>query len=306
MPCRATRPLTWTTCLTGDRRLRQRDASDSIGYFNCATSTASSNGSICQNCSIATGRCPQCRPRSQTSAQDAVSLLKPQPDKQNSLVELARDPRLIRCLIRKCLLPTAPHPIWHRAPIPSEAGEMVIAEQKDAASLAKLAVDCEAIMTNWVKVRVGHRRRAECKIIGVWESVWTISTWRPPPVAGSSSPTCPTMSGRSRRHALALLLTLARKTGVLSSRKQGPAATTTRVRGYEGSKGKRWHRRARQHGCRLAEKQCRCVARSNHRPHAKGYQELPPGVSWCEMDQLRGAITSSTSATPEQNISCRA
>ena len=48
-----------------------------------------------------------------------------------------------------------------------EAGaELVVAKQSDAASLAKLAADCDAIMTNWAKVSEGVIAACpRCKII---------------------------------------------------------------------------------------------------------------------------------------------
>ena len=51
--------------------------------------------------------------------------------------------------------------------IVSDAGaELIVADKTDAGSLARLAANCQAIMTNWVKVPEGVIATApECKIV---------------------------------------------------------------------------------------------------------------------------------------------
>src|SRR5262245_57013933 len=59
-----------------------------------------------------------------------------------------------------------PYLDFERSILREADADLILPEQKDAAALAKLAVDCEAIMTNWVKVPEPVIAAApKCKII---------------------------------------------------------------------------------------------------------------------------------------------
>jgi len=172
-----------------------------------------------------------------------------------------------------------------------EAGaELIVAEQKDAASLAKLAVDCEAIMTNWVKVPESVIAAApKCKIVarlGIGLDNIDVAAATSRRIMVTNVPDYCLVE--VAEHALALLLTMARKTAFYHHEtKQGR---------YNLQGGPRLRRIEGQTlgiiglgniGRRLAEKAVPLklhVLTTGRTP--KGHQELPPGVSWCEMDEL--------------------
>src|SRR5262245_54504535 len=96
-----------------------------------------------------------------------------------------------------------------------EAGaELLIAEQKDPASLAKLAADCEAIMTNWIKVPESVIAAApRCKIIarlGIGLDNIDVAAATRRRIMVTNVPDYRLVE--VAEHALALLLTMARKT----------------------------------------------------------------------------------------------
>jgi D-3-phosphoglycerate dehydrogenase len=170
--------------------------------------------------------------------------------------------------------------------------ELIVAEQKDAASLAKLAVDCAAIMTNWVKVpEPVIAAAAKCKIIarlGIGlDNIDVAAATRRGIIVTNVPDYCLV---EVAEHALALVLTMARKTAFYHHE--------TKSGRYNLQDGPRLRRLEGQTlgiiglgniGRRLAEKAVPLklhVLTTGRTP--KGHQELPPGVSWCEMDELLG------------------
>jgi D-3-phosphoglycerate dehydrogenase len=172
-----------------------------------------------------------------------------------------------------------------------EAGaELIVAEQKDAASLAQLAADCEAIMTNWVKVPESVIAVApKCKIIarlGIGlDNIDVAAATRRRIMVTNVPDYCLV---EVAEHALALLLTMARKAAFYHHE--------TKSGRYNLQAGARLRRIEGQTlgiiglgniGRRLAEKAVPLrlhVLTTGRTP--KSHQELPPGVSWCEMDEL--------------------
>jgi len=172
-----------------------------------------------------------------------------------------------------------------------EAGaELVVAEQKNAASLAKLAADCEAIMTNWVKVPESVIAAApKCKIIarlGIGLDNIDVAAATSRRIMVTNVPDYCLVE--VAEHTLALLLTMARKAAFYHYE--------TKSGRYNLQDGPRLRRIEGQTlgiiglgniGRRLAEKAVPLklhVLTTGRTP--KGHQELPPGVSWCEMDEL--------------------
>src|SRR5262245_3152160 len=95
-----------------------------------------------------------------------------------------------------------------------EAGaELIVAEQKDAESLARSAADCEAIMTNWAKVPESVIAAApRCKIIsrlGIGlDNIDVVAATRRGILVTNVPDYCII---EVAEHALALILALARK-----------------------------------------------------------------------------------------------
>jgi D-3-phosphoglycerate dehydrogenase len=168
--------------------------------------------------------------------------------------------------------------------------ELVVAEQKDPESLAKLATTCDAIMTNWAKVPESVIAACpDCKIIsrlgiGLDNIDVAFATKRRIPVTNVPDYCVIEVA----EHALALLLSMARKTTFYHYETQsgrynlqdGPALR--RLEGQTlGIVG------LGNIGRRLAEKAVALrlhVVTTGRTP--KTHQELPPGVTWVEFDDL--------------------
>ena len=172
-----------------------------------------------------------------------------------------------------------------------EAGaELIVAELKDATSLAKLAADCDAIMTNWVKVPESVIAAApKCKIIarlGIGLDNIDVAAATSRRIIVTNVPDYCLVE--VAEHALALLLALGRKAAFYHHE--------TKSGRYNLQDGPRLRRIEGQTlgivglgniGRRLAEKAVPLklhVLTTGRTP--KGHQELPPGVSWCEIDEL--------------------
>jgi D-3-phosphoglycerate dehydrogenase / 2-oxoglutarate reductase len=168
--------------------------------------------------------------------------------------------------------------------------ELIVAQQTDAQTLSQLAADCDAIMTNWAKVSqevIAAARR--CKIIsrlGIGLDNIDVAVATQHGIVVTNVPDYCVVE--VAEHALALLLSLSRKTAFYhyetkSGRynlQDGPALR--RIEGQTlGIVG------LGNIGRRLAEKavalKMRVLAMGRTK---KTQQDLPPGVTWCEFDQL--------------------
>ncbi len=172
-----------------------------------------------------------------------------------------------------------------------EAGaELVVAEKNDPESLAQLAADCEAIMTNWAKVPESIIAAApRCKIIarlGIGlDNIDLAAATRRGIVVTNVPDYCVI---EVAEHALALLLAFSRKvTFYHQETKSGrynlqAGPTLRRIEGQTlGIIG------LGNIGRRLAEKavSLRLHVLTTGRT-TKSHQELPPGVTWCEREEL--------------------
>jgi D-3-phosphoglycerate dehydrogenase len=177
-----------------------------------------------------------------------------------------------------------------RAILQKANAELVVAEQKDAASLGRLAVDCDAIMTTWAKVPESVITVASrCKIIsrlgiGLDNIDVAAASRRGIPVTNVPDYCISEVA----EHALSLMLSMARKVAFYhletkSGRyilQDGPV-----LRRFEGQTlgivglG--------NIGRKLAEKAVALGVRVLASGRAKkDPSELPVGVSWCEFDDL--------------------
>jgi D-3-phosphoglycerate dehydrogenase len=177
-----------------------------------------------------------------------------------------------------------------RSILKDAGAELVVAEKKDAESLAHLAADCEAIMTNWAKVPESVIAAApRCKIIarlGIGlDNIDVAAATRRGIVVTNVPDYCVI---EVAEHALALLLAQARKVAFYHHEtKSGrynlqSGATLRRIEGQTlGIFG------LGNIGRRLAE---RAVALRLHvlttGRTKKDHKELPPGVMWRERDEL--------------------
>ncbi|MGD9720073.1 MAG: C-terminal binding protein [Pirellulales bacterium] len=165
--------------------------------------------------------------------------------------------------------------------------ELIVASEKDAASLARLAAGCDAIMTNWAKVPAEVIEAApQCRIIsrlGIGLDNIDVATASRRGIIVTNVPDYCLIE--VAEHALALLLALARKVGFYHQQ--------TKSLGYELQAGPTLRRIEGQTlgivglgniGLRLAEK-----------AQALGLQiigttrtarPMPPGVRRCELDEL--------------------
>ncbi len=173
----------------------------------------------------------------------------------------------------------------------AEAGvELVVAEQQDGESLAKLAADCDAIMTNWAKVTEQVITAAKrCKIIsrlgiGLDNIDVAVATQRG--IVVTNVPDYCVIE--VAEHALASLLSLSRKVAFYHHE--------TKSGRYKLQDGPQLRRIEGQTlgiiglgniGNRLAEKavslRMRVLATGRKR---KTHHDLPAGVTWCELDEL--------------------
>jgi D-3-phosphoglycerate dehydrogenase len=168
--------------------------------------------------------------------------------------------------------------------------ELVVAEKTDAASLAKLAADCDAIMTNWAKVPESVIAASpKCKIIsrlGIGLDNIDVAAATQRRIVVTNVPDYCVVE--VAEHALALLLTMARKTGFYHHESKSGR--------YNLQSGPELRRIEGQTlgiiglgniGTRLAEK---AVALRMHvlttGRSRKTHQQLPAGVTWCEFDDL--------------------
>lgn len=168
--------------------------------------------------------------------------------------------------------------------------ELVVAEQKDAASLAQLAADCDAIMTNWAKVPAAVIDAApNCKIIarlGIGlDNIDVAAATRRGIIVTNVPDYCLI---EVAEHALALMLALARKVAFYQyetkqgryNLQDGPAlrrieGQTLGILGF-GNIGRKLAEKAVGIGMKV-------LASGRTR---KTTSELPAGVAWCEFDQL--------------------
>ncbi|HZZ29666.1 MAG TPA: C-terminal binding protein [Pirellulales bacterium] len=168
--------------------------------------------------------------------------------------------------------------------------ELIVAQRKDEEALARLAVDCDAIMTNWARVSESVIAAAErCKIVarlGIGlDNIDVPAATRRGIVVTNVPDYCVV---EVAEHALALLLSLSRKAAFYHyetkqgryNLQAGPAlrrieGQTLGIIGF-GNIGRR-----------LAEKaiglKLNVLATGRAR---KSQHELPTGVNWCELDQL--------------------
>ena len=173
-------------------------------------------------------------------------------------------------------------------PILAEAdAELIVAERSDAKSLAKLATDADAIMTNWARVdEPVLSAAAKCRIvarlgIGLDNIDVDFATRRGMMVTNVPDYCLIEVA----EHALALVLALARKVGyynTLAKRQlyqlqSGPAlrrieGQTLGIVGF-GRIGRKLAEKAAPLGLRI-------LATS------RGLRDLPLGVEWCELDDL--------------------
>jgi D-3-phosphoglycerate dehydrogenase len=168
--------------------------------------------------------------------------------------------------------------------------ELVVADKKDAESLAKLAADCDAIMTNWAKVPESVIAAApKCKIIarlGIGlDNIDVAAATRRGIVVTNVPDYCVI---EVAEHALALLLSLSRKVAFYHHE--------TKSGRYDLQAGPQLRRIEGQTlgiiglgniGRRLAEKAVALrmrVLSTGRTP--KTHQELPAGVTWCAQDEL--------------------
>lgn len=168
--------------------------------------------------------------------------------------------------------------------------ELIVAEQKDSQSLARLAADCDAIMTNWAKVTEEVvSAAAKCKIIarlGIGLDNIDVATATKRGIIVTNVPDYCVIE--VAEHALASILSLSRKVAfyhheTMSGRynlQLGPQLR--RIEGQTlgivglGNIGRRLAEKAVGLGMRV-------VTTGRTR---KTHQELPAGVTWCEMDEL--------------------
>jgi D-3-phosphoglycerate dehydrogenase len=177
-----------------------------------------------------------------------------------------------------------------RAILRQADAELIVAEQTDAAALARLAAGCEAIMTNWVKVPESVIAAApKCKIIarlGIGlDNIDVAAATRRGIVVTNVPDYCVV---EVAEHALALLFTLARKTAFYHHE--------TKSGRYNLQAGLPLNRIEGQTlgivglgniGCKLAEKAVslglNVLASGRNRP---AQTDLPKGVTWCDLDEL--------------------
>jgi D-3-phosphoglycerate dehydrogenase / 2-oxoglutarate reductase len=172
-----------------------------------------------------------------------------------------------------------------------EAGaELVVAEKADPGSLASLAVDCDAIMTNWVKVPESVIAAAtKCKIIsrlGIGLDNIDVAAATSRGIVVTNVPDYCIIE--VAEHALALMLALARKVAFYHH-----ATKSGRYNLQDGPVLRRVEGQALgiigfgNIGRKLAEKSAplglRVLATGRTR---RGHEELPPGVAWSDMDEL--------------------
>jgi D-3-phosphoglycerate dehydrogenase / 2-oxoglutarate reductase len=177
-----------------------------------------------------------------------------------------------------------------RALLAEANAELVVAEQKDAESLAKLAANCDAIMTNWAKVPESVIAACpNCKIIsrlgiGLDNIDVPAATKRKIPVTNVPDYCVIEVA----EHSLALILAMARKATFYHHE--------TKSGRYNLQDGPKLRRLEGQTlgivglgniGRRLAEKAVALrlhVLTTGRTP--KTHKELPPGVTWVELDDL--------------------
>lgn len=180
-----------------------------------------------------------------------------------------------------------------RAILQKADAELIVAQQTDAASLARLAADCEAIMTNWVNVPESVIAAApKCKIIarlGIGlDNIDVAAATRRGIVVTNVPDYCVT---EVAEHALALILSLARKVAFYHyETKSGrynlkDGLPLRRIEGQTlGVVG--FGNIARK----LAEKAAALglnVLATARRP--RNSTELPQGVVWCDLNKLLSA-----------------
>jgi D-3-phosphoglycerate dehydrogenase / 2-oxoglutarate reductase len=172
-----------------------------------------------------------------------------------------------------------------------EAGaELVVAQEKDAQTLARLAADCDAIMTNWAQVPESVIAAApRCKIIarlGIGlDNIDVAAATRRGIVVTNVPDYCVI---EVAEHALALLLSLSRKVAFYHHE--------TKSGRYNLQAGPMLRRIEGQTlgivglgniGRRLTEKaiglKLKVLATGRSR---KAPTYLPPGVEWCDLDRL--------------------
>jgi D-3-phosphoglycerate dehydrogenase / 2-oxoglutarate reductase len=177
-----------------------------------------------------------------------------------------------------------------RSILKDAGAELVVGEKKDPESLAQLAAGCDAIMTNWANVPESVIAASpRCKIIarlGIGlDNIDVAAATRRGIVVTNVPDYCVI---EVAEHALALLLSLSRKVAFYHHETKsgrynlqaGP--TLRRIEGQTlGIIG------LGNIGRRLAEK---AVALRLHvlttGRTKKDHKELPPGVMWCERDEL--------------------
>ncbi|MCC7084975.1 MAG: C-terminal binding protein [Pirellulales bacterium] len=168
--------------------------------------------------------------------------------------------------------------------------ELIVAKQGDAQSLAKLARDCDAIMTNWAKVSESVIAAApQCKIIsrlGIGlDNIDVAAATRRGIIVTNVPDYCIV---EVAEHALALILALARKVAFYHyetmqrryNLQDGPAlrrieGQTLGIVGY-GNIGRKLAEKALGIGLKV-------LATGRARKDAS---QLPRGVCWREMDEL--------------------
>jgi D-3-phosphoglycerate dehydrogenase / 2-oxoglutarate reductase len=165
--------------------------------------------------------------------------------------------------------------------------ELIVAERSDAKSLAKLAVDADAIMTNWARVDEGVlSAAAKCRIvarlgIGLDNIDVDFATRRGMMVTNVPDYCLIEVA----EHALALTLALARKVGYYNTLakceiyqlQSGPAlrrieGQTLGIVGF-GRIGRKLAEKAAPLGLRILA--------TSRTP-----RDLPKGVEWCELNDL--------------------
>ena len=173
----------------------------------------------------------------------------------------------------------------------SAAGaELIVADKTDAGSLARLAANCQAIMTNWVKVPESVIAAApECKIIarlGIGLDNIDVAAATKRGIMVTNVPDYCLIE--VAEHALALLLAQVRKVAFYHCE--------TKSGRYQLQSGPPMHRLEGQTlgivglgniGRRLAAKAAAIglkVLATGRKPRTDS--DLPPGVTWCELDEL--------------------